>query len=330
MYKFDKYDYSTLNYDLYFKKIDHSSDSSTFIAEHKNNVMLFRDQLFNNPYLCRLHKIVRNLLKNSQKYNIDLQSNGLVFRILSSNKYLTSDFIQKNINWNWNWLYIVNNSIVDLDFIEKYVPNYWQQHLSHPNPYYCKRHIITTNFIDKHIKKQWNWAEISYNTNITSDFIERHIDKPWVGIKPNVKNGIDLDFIERYIDKPWWNFQTLTVYIENKELSRGEKLKIINEKLSGHVVHSGWSDTGGHFTIPKQFVFKYYYKDWSWDCLLWEYDLENQLDEEQRLGINKRAFIRIVSVITNYSKLNKNCIKRYYIRLFQIKYRKSIKPKKLF
>ena len=38
---------------------------------------------------------------------------------------------------------------------------------------------ITSDIVEKHINKPWDWQMLSNNPNITSDIVEEHNDKPW-------------------------------------------------------------------------------------------------------------------------------------------------------
>lgn len=278
--KFDKYDYSQLDYEFYFgvKEKDRFTSTGQLTVKARNIWVYLEENLKNNPYLIVLQKILDNLLFYSKQYynnkfpilyNIDPNKSlgaSTIFGTLSTNKYLSKEFIKKNINNNWIWNSLIQNDIIELDFIENFVPNFWEKRLSHSNARFCKKFIVTMDFIEKYIDKPWNWTELSYNQNITSEFIEKHIDKPWDKLNINIKNGIDLNFIEKHIDKPWWNFEELSLFVEKKIPTREETLRKLNTKLSGHPYY--YRFTGGYFTIPKEFVFKYFDKDWDLSELL--------------------------------------------------------------
>lgn len=255
--KFDRYDYSQLDYEFYFGKEGEATGDNRW----KNLI----DNLKFNPHLNKLQEILTTYINYSNKYNVELESEGRCWSNISQNKYLSKEFIIKNINNNWNWRVLIQNGIIDLNFIEKYVPTFWEKNLSHMNSLYCTKFIVTMDFIEKYIDKPWNWRELSWNSNITSEFIEKHIDKPWSNIHVNVKNGIDLNFIEKHIDKPWWDFKKLSRFVERKFPTREDTLRLLNIKVTSYCYYI--PSTGGHFTIPKEFVFNNFDKDWDLDWL---------------------------------------------------------------
>jgi hypothetical protein len=66
---------------------------------------------------------------------------------------------------------------------------------------------VLTDFIEKHIDKDWDWGArgLSSNEQITLKFIEKYIDKGWdfslYGLSSN--KVITLDFINKYPEKGW-------------------------------------------------------------------------------------------------------------------------------
>lgn len=233
------------------------SINNKWLSRAKNNISqeLLNNLIENlkfNPYLDKLQNILNKYIDCSKKYNIELKTNGQLWLNISTNQYLTQDFIIKNINYNWNWYIISFNKNINfkLDFIEKHIDKpWWDFNIINHNPY------ITLEFIEKYIDKSWNWNILSLNKNIT------------------------LEFIEKYIDKPW-NFSHLSIFVEEEEKTKKEVLEYYNnidykvEKYTEKQLEEYYDNYKKTYSqkkkliIPKTFVVKYFNKNWSLEWLL--------------------------------------------------------------
>ena len=80
----------------------------------------------------------------------------------------TIEMIEKYPNKDWCWKSISSNKYITLEFIEKY---------------FDKLDLysgISSEFIEKHDKK-FNWFKegLSNNPVITPEFVQKYINKPW-------------------------------------------------------------------------------------------------------------------------------------------------------
>jgi len=273
MVKFDKYDYSKLDYEFYFGKRQITNN------EIKLNNYLTENLKF-NPYLDKLQNILNKNIDYSKKYNIELKSTGRLWLNISTNQYLTQDFIIKNINHNWNWYYLLNNNIIDLKFSEKYIPNFWEKNI-----------IFKLETIKKHINKPWwDFDFININPYITLEFIETNINKSWKWDILSRNKNITLEFIEKYIDKPW-DFSHLSIFVEEQLKTKKEFLEYYNNidysvhKYTEKQIEKNYDiykETHKYtekpieymkleymkLIIPKAFVVKYFNKNWNLEWLL--------------------------------------------------------------
>ena len=89
--------------------------------------------------------IERTLGQNKFKWN---------YRGLSENPNLTTIFLERHLNENWNWQSVSANGSIPLKYIERTLgqDGYrwdYQGLSSNPN--------LTTEFLRKHLKANWNW-----------------------------------------------------------------------------------------------------------------------------------------------------------------------------
>ena len=60
-----------------------------------------------------------------------------------------------------------------------------------------------TYLLEKYPNKDWNWWNLSRNSNITMEIIEKFPDKPWKWELVSSNPNLTMDIIEKYPDKPW-------------------------------------------------------------------------------------------------------------------------------
>lgn len=257
------------------------------------------------------------LLPNQLKKFIIEKDND--FDIISKSNLLYDDFLKKYIHtFDWNFDYLILNNKISLQFILdnfKYFKNYkliskrihheYEKQNYDKNDvrrlrriledtinnqwdfnYLSKSGLITMDFIEENLNKNWNWQfnGIIQNPNLTFSFIKKFINKPWdfdaltlffdknnqqikntVSVSSTVsfnsetsKVIIPLSFIEKTIDKPW-DFKFLSNYVK---ISKEKFLYDENKSI-----------------IPLEFVYKYRMLNWDFTIITKKFKNVDKIEE---------------------------------------------------
>jgi hypothetical protein len=130
---------------------------------------------------------------------------------LSSNKNVTLEFIEQNVNGNWHWgLHgLSSNPNLTTEFVEKYKCKGW-----HWGSMGLSQNLkMDQQFIDKHDRKlHWSVTGVSNNKYLTTDLMELYqnkLDFQQLSSNPNLTTH----FIEKYIYKCWdWYFLSYSTF----------------------------------------------------------------------------------------------------------------------
>lgn len=103
---------------------------------------------------------------------------------------------------------------------------------------------LTTDFVERHIDKKWDWLDLSRNRVVTPELVERHANKPWVwgrstkmfdrtrfsGLSNNP--SITPEFVLRHLDKDWdWGYGGLS---DNRSISMDLVEKTLDKPWNWH------------------------------------------------------------------------------------------------
>lgn len=139
------------------------------------------------------------------------------YSLLSTNQYLTIDYVVKNLRHLWDWKSLskkvvitwfdsslpwdysllsynegITEKIVNDNILESWN---WDVLLSRPN--------ISLKFIRKYRHKIGTWKYISHSYNITPEFIYENKDKDWCWYTLSSNPVVTRDLYSRLKDKPW-------------------------------------------------------------------------------------------------------------------------------
>ena len=128
--------------------------------------------------------------------------------------HITTNTIEKNIDWMWNWRSLSVNPNIDISFIEKHIDKNWSWKL-------LSHHIcITKAFVEKHMDKPWDWK---YLSKYVKD-IQCIPDAPihWGALSCNP--FISISYIKDNMDKPWdWTCLSGYYHCPNRLQSRWQE-----------------------------------------------------------------------------------------------------------
>jgi hypothetical protein len=141
----------------------------------------------------------------------------------SSNKNVTLDFIEANIDRNWYWgLHgLSSNPNLTTEFVEKYIDKEW----AWGSLGLSIGLNINESFIEKYKDKlHWGPGGINHNKYLTEELIELYFDRIDFN---NISNpNITTYFIEKYIDKNWhWGFISTLTFDHTQEKFKKFKLE---------------------------------------------------------------------------------------------------------
>jgi hypothetical protein len=109
--------------------------------------------------------------------------------VVSSNRFVTKDFVRRHIAKSWCWDDLFEN--VGIELLDDY-------------------------FKAGYDPKQLNWDMLSMNLKLTWDIVERYIDQPWewllVSEHPNITWGV----VQSHPEAPW-NRRGLSLNTTNPE-----------------------------------------------------------------------------------------------------------------
>lgn len=137
---------------------------------------------------------------------IDLQKNPTVdpnslsklnYFSLSTNPGLSKQFIEEHIDEKWDWGHLLNNKVIDMDFVYKYESHIWSIYSLSMCP------DLPLSFIKKYIDRLWDIMHLSENKNLTPEFIEKYINKSWNWNDFSNNKNMNADFVIKYHDKNW-------------------------------------------------------------------------------------------------------------------------------
>lgn len=125
-----------------------------------------------------------------------------------TSEYLLNDFEQfvedtiDVIPWNYH-THLSRNPLITMNFVERHLDKDWR----------WDTHGLSSNtsldfdFVE-HLNVPWDWKSLSANPALTMDFVNKHMYLPWdwgangLSANPN----LTIKFIKQHIDKPWqWN-----------------------------------------------------------------------------------------------------------------------------
>jgi hypothetical protein len=210
-----------------------------FLLTNKN----ISDEIFFN-------KLPKDIIKYNNKKSNWIRYDILNWDNISFNRYISLDFINKNLDKPLNWIRLSYNPNITLEFIEYHIDKEWYWNVLSDNPH------ININFVKKYINKSWNWISLSKHSNIFfEDIINNNFpwDWNWVSINPN----ITMDIINNNLHLPWvWEYIACNINIDINMINKIKNIQNINLQLSLN-----------NKIIDKDIINKFPEIEWDWYCL---------------------------------------------------------------
>ena len=174
---------------------NHPLMTEEFVKKYKHKSLNFD---FNFNTCLELHKCL------SDRYVEENLSNKIKHGHSTLAQTRSITFLLRIPNIYYNDYQLALNENISLELIEliiqknNFIENIFWENLSQ-NP------IITPDFVEKYIDKQWSWKHLSTNPSITFEFIEKYHNKDWNwGLWGLSSQCIPLDFLVKFHFKPWY------------------------------------------------------------------------------------------------------------------------------
>ena len=116
---------------------------------------------------------------------------------LSSNKNITWDIIEENLNLPWNWTILSGKHYITWNIVKNNSSKPWDFNILSSNK------NITWDIVKNNPSEPWNYDNLSSNLSITWDDIKNNPSKPWNYKILSKRKDLTFDVINNNLDKPW-------------------------------------------------------------------------------------------------------------------------------
>ena len=218
-------------------------------------------------------KSLSTLLSDIQRYKLCINDIVWDWREISMNAAITLQDVDDNPHKPW-----VYNSRIGHE-------SGWTPHSLSSNP------NLTMTYINKHLDKGWNWAEVSANSAITMDDIDNNPHIPWAS------------YVDHIVENPNITVSMYNKYTDPTILSQSDWLNryfcvnpnVTIKDMEAHA-SKGWS--WWYFSFNPNLTIEYVRKHindikWSWDGICKNaftgdyYDQLIVLNEQHKIEIQK-------------------------------------------
>ena len=164
------------------------------------NESIYSDPLFISKYLSKLN-IIFIIQKMPLSFlvlkHIDYFCGQRFYKYISSNPSITLDFFFSNIT-NLDWKLLSSNKVFTLDFIDDFIVFPWDWEVLSTR--------TTPEFFEKYRNRNWNWVRIS-NNPLMIPYILEHPDLEWNWSFVSSNKGMNINSVKQLLNKPLeWNF----------------------------------------------------------------------------------------------------------------------------
>jgi len=148
---------------------------------------------------------------------------------INNDSYIIVNLIEAFPDKNWNWSYIsinipkdflyflmdkFHNKPLNWDALSKKMPLEYINKNQDKNwnyaSIYFDRKDVTLEIIIQYKHWNWDWHQITSNSDMTFEIFKNNLDIPWNIGKISSLNDIDYDFVDKHINEYTWNFHNIS------------------------------------------------------------------------------------------------------------------------
>jgi hypothetical protein len=131
---------------------------------------------------------------------------------LSMHNNITCDVVKRNWMNPWSWEYLLHNTNMDMTDVDdmRLLNMLLGDDASDWNDgdmvfyyLYGQSKNVTTEFVQQHIHKHWDWSALSFNLNVSLSFIRKHIVREWKWEHLSENPHLTWDIVRALIYQPW-------------------------------------------------------------------------------------------------------------------------------